>query len=294
MRIHAITFPDWISDTAFSLGPLSVKWYGLSYIAGIILAYLYAKRTINKKHLWQVKNADKQAIVPNKTMLEDLMFFSLIGIILGGRIGYTLFYNLSDFLQNPLDIFKIWQGGMSFHGGFIGVCLAAVFMAKTRKIPLMRIADILAISAPIGIFLVRLANFVNQELYGRATDVPWAVIFSPNGYPLAPRHPSQLYEAFLEGVVIFVVLWFASRKLKILTKPGIATSMFLIMYGLFRFLVEYVREPDYGIEQFGFLTRGQTYSLPMLIAGILLFLWAKRRNRVAPIWPEPKAKRGQS
>lgn len=293
MFLRAIPFPSWLNETAIELpGPLSVKWYGLSYIVGLFLAYIYARKTSANKALWQVENTKGEAIILNKVMLEDLMFFSLIGIILGGRIGYMLFYDLDGFMQNPASIIKVWAGGMSFHGGFIGVCLAAIFMAKTRKLPLMRIADILAISAPIGLFLVRLANFVNQELYGRETDMPWAVIFSPEGYPLAPRHPSQLYEAFLEGIVIFSVLWFGSRKYKILTKPGMATGLFLLLYGLFRFLVEFVREPDYGIEQFGIITRGQAYSLPMIFVGILVFLAAKRKQAVAPLWPDPKAKHG--
>ncbi len=284
--IRAIPFPSWLHETAIPLpGPLSVKWYGIAYIVGLFGAYLYAKRTSQNMAIWHVDNTQGEALVPDKKMLEDLMFFSLIGIILGGRIGYILLYKFKEFLAHPVDIFKVWEGGMAFHGGFLGVCLAAIFMARTRKIRLMRIADILAISAPIGIFLVRLANFVNQELFGRETDVPWAVIFSPDGYPLTPRHPSQLYEAFLEGIVIFTVLYFASRKWKILTKPGLATGLFLFMYGSFRFMVEFVREPDFGIDQFGFLTRGQTYSLPMIITGLLVVFWAIRHQAVASVWP---------
>jgi len=281
---RAITFPDWIKPEAFSIGPLSVKWYGLSYIVGLFGAYFYATRTSANQAVWQNHKAVGEAVlVPNKRMLEDLMFFSLIGIILGGRIGFILLYGLEDYVKDPIRILKVWEGGMAFHGGFLGVCVAAIYLAKSRKLKLMRVADILAISAPIGIGLVRLANFVNQELYGRITDVPWAFIFTENGFPLSPRHPSQLYEAFLEGAVIFSVLWFASRKFKILTKPGLATGMFLAMYGGFRIFVEFFREPDATL--IGPLTRGMTYSLPMLIIGVLVILWAAKRASVTPEWP---------
>ena len=283
--LGAIKFPGWLKAEAFHLGPLSVKWYGISYILGLFGAYFYARRTCEKKPIWQVSNQQETALVPDKKMLEDYMFFCLLGIILGGRLGFIFLYDIGTLVDNPINVFKVWQGGMSFHGGFLGVCLATIYMARSRKIPLMRVADLAAISAPIGLGLVRLANFVNQELYGRVTDVPWAFIFYENDFPLSPRHPSQLYEAFLEGLVIFSVLWFASRKFKILTKPGIATGMFLMMYGLFRFSVEFVREPDFGREQFGFLTRGQAYSLPMLIIGVLVVLWAIKRKALAPEWP---------
>ncbi len=287
--LRAIPFPSWLHDTAIDLpGPLAIKWYGIAYIVSLFGAYFYARRSCANRALWQAENPVGEAIVPDKRMLEDLLFFSFLGIILGGRIGYILLYGLDKYLAHPLDIFKVWEGGMSFHGGFAGVCLAALYMAKTRKIRLMRIADILAISAPIGLFLVRLANFVNQELYGRETDVPWAVIFKPGGRLLAPRHPSQLYEAFLEGIVIFSVLFIASRKGKILTKPGQATGLFMLMYGTFRFLIEFVREPD-AIAQFDPLTRGQVYSLPMIVFGVIVLVWARRQKPVAPRWPESEA-----
>ena len=286
---RVITFPDWIKPEAFAIGPLSVKWYGISYILGLFGAYFYAHRSSANQAIWQNPKAVGEAeLVPNKRMLEDLMFFSLIGIIVGGRIGFILLYGLGDYIKDPIRIFKVWEGGMAFHGGFLGVCVAAIYLAKSRKLRLMRVADILAISAPIGLGLVRLANFVNQELYGRATDVPWAFIFTENGFPLSPRHPSQLYESFLEGAVILSVLWFASRKFKILTKPGLATGMFLAMYGSFRIFVEFFREPDATL--FGPLTRGMTYSLPMVIIGVLVILWAAKRAPVASEWPpvEPK------
>lgn len=282
--LGAIKFPDWIKPEAFGIGPLSVKWYGLAYIVGLFGAYFYAKHSCAKQEIWQNPKASGDPLfVPSKRNLEDLMFFSLLGIILGGRLGYILLYGLDKYLKHPMDVFKVWEGGMAFHGGFLGVCLAAVYFARSRKLRLMRVADILAISAPIGIGLVRLANFVNQELYGRETDVPWAFIFKENGYWLQPRHPSQLYEAFLEGLMIFFVLWIASRKFKVLTKPGLATGMFLLMYGSFRIFIEFFREPDAPL--FGPLTRGMSYSLPMVIIGLLVILWAGRRAPVSPEWP---------
>lgn len=282
--VRAIPFPGWIKPEAFAIGPLSVKWYGISYILGLFGAYYYANRSSANQSIWQhTKAVGEPVLVPNKRMLEDLMFFSLIGIIVGGRIGFILLYGLGDYIKDPVRIFKVWEGGMAFHGGFLGVCVAAIYLAKSRKLRLMRVADILAISAPIGLFLVRLANFVNQELYGRVTDVPWAFTFTENGFPLSPRHPSQLYEAFLEGAVIFSVLWFASRNFKILTKPGLATGMFLAMYGSFRIFVEFFREPDAAL--FGPLTRGMTYSLPMVVIGILVIIWAAKRAPVVSEWP---------
>ena len=287
----AITFPSWLDETAIQITEkISVKWYGIAYIVGLFGAYFYAKRTSENKPIWQA-DSQEVALVPSKRMLEDYMFFCLLGIILGGRLGFVFLYDLGAFIKEPFNIFKVWEGGMSFHGGFLGVCAATLYMAKSRKLRLMRVADLAAISAPIGLGLVRLANFVNQELWGRETDVPWAFRFyNEYGTLMEPRHPSQLYEAFLEGLVIFSVLWIASRRFKILTKPGLATGLFLVMYGSFRFLVEFVREPDFGREQFGFLTRGQAYSLPMLIIGVLVLLWAAKRKALAPEWPVDEAK----
>ena len=287
--LRAITFPDWISDTIFSIGPISVKWYGLGYIAGLFLALFYARRTCAKSEIWTVSNPDaKPALIPSAQTLEDFMFYCLLGIIIGGRLGSILLYsNPMEYIADPIRILKTWEGGMAFHGGFAGVCLATLYIAKKRNIPLMRMADLAAISAPIGLFLVRLANFANQELYGRITDVAWAVRFKtdPAGYP---RHPSQLYEAFLEGAVIFSVLWLTSRKFKALTKPGLSTGLFLVMYGSFRIFIENFREPD-PIPQFGALTRGMAYSLPMLIIGLAVVLWAIKRPAVAPSRPkEPR------
>ena len=300
--INAIPFPDWISDTIFSVGPISVKWYGLGYVVGLFLAFYYAKRTCAKPELWLTYNkTGTPYLVPNARMLEDFMFFCLLGIIVGGRLGSILLYSdVSEYIADPIRILKTWEGGMAFHGGFLGVCLATIYLARSRKVPLMRLADLAAISAPIGIGLVRIANFINQELYGRVTDVSWAVIFkSPQGFALNPRHPSQLYESFLEGFVIFFVLWMASRKFKSMTRPGLSTGLFLLMYGSFRIFVENFREPD-PISQFGFLTRdmvltrGMAYSLPMVIIGIIVIMWALKRPAVTPKYPKSDPKDAKS
>lgn len=286
--VGAIPFPSWLKDEIFSIGPLSIKWYGLGYVVGLFLAFFYARRTCEKTEIWVPKNTPSgPALIPTGRMLEDYMFYCLLGIIVGGRIGSILLYNTGDYIADPIRIFKVWEGGMAFHGGFLGVCAATIYLARTRKIPLMRIADLAAISAPIGLGLVRLANFINQELYGRVTDVAWAFRFDtdPTG---RPRHPSQLYESFLEGFVIFAVLWIASRKFKALTKPGLSTGLFVLMYGSFRIFVENFREPD--ATMFGPLTRGMAYSLPMVIIGILVIFWALKRPPVSPQRPpeDPK------
>ena len=279
--LNAIPFPSWISDTAIPLGPISIKWYGLGYVVGALLAYLYAARTCAKDELWVPnKTPVGSALIPNKRMLEDYLFYCFLGIFIGGRIGFILLYGLEKYMADPVQIFKIWEGGMAFHGGFLGVCLAAIYLAKKKKLRLMRVADMAAIGAPIGLGLVRLANFANQELYGRVTDVPWAFKF--NGQ-WQGRHPSQLYEAFLEGFVIFAVLWVATRKFKILTKPGLASGICIALYGAFRIFIENFREPD--AEKFGPLTRGMAYSLPMVIIGTLVIIWAMKRPPVAPARP---------
>ena len=279
--INAIPFPDWMSPNVFSIGSFSVKWYGLSYIAGLFAAYLYAKNVCAKKELWIPAGVTRgNALIPNKKLLEDMMFFLLLGIIVGGRIGSVLLYTPELFFQNPLYIFKIWEGGMAFHGGFAGVCAAVWWLSRSRKIELWRLADIAAIGAPLGIFAVRLfGNFVNQELYGRPTDVAWAFIFNSDALSL-PRHPSQLYEAALEGIALWLIIRIATHKFKVLTKPGIAAGIFFLGYGAFRFFVEFFREPDAAL--FGPLTRGMAYSLPMVFIGLAIILWATKRAPVAP------------
>jgi len=281
--INAIKFPSWISENLISIGPLTVKWYGVAYIIGLFGAYYYAYRMSERRDVWIAgPSARKQELIPNKDMLSDLMFYCLIGIIAGGRLGYVILYQPSMIVNAPLDVFKVWEGGMAFHGGFLGVCAAVIYASWRQKVSLMRIADMAAIGAAIGLGAVRLlGNFFNQELWGRPTDVPWAMIF-PKDFDSIPRHPSQLYEACLEGLVIFLVLRFICIRFKALTKPGVCAGGFIFLYGVFRFTIEFFREPDVGINQFGFLTRGMTYSLPMIIVGGAVFLWASRRLPVSP------------
>ncbi|MEP1229727.1 MAG: prolipoprotein diacylglyceryl transferase [Litorimonas sp.] len=281
--IHAIKFPNWLSENIISIGPLTIKWYGVAYIIGLMGAYYYAYKMSERRDVWIAgPAARKQELIPNKDMLSDLMTYCLVGIIAGGRLGYVILYQPSMITQAPLDVLKVWEGGMAFHGGFLGVCGAVIYAAWRNKLDLMRIADMAAIGAPIGLGAVRfLGNFLNQELWGRATDVPWAMIF-PKDFDSIPRHPSQLYEAILEGLVIFLVLRVLCIRFKALTRPGVCTGGFIFMYGLFRFTIEFFREPDVGIAQFGFLTRGMTYSLPMIIIGGALLLWTLKRGPVSP------------
>ncbi len=280
--IHAIPFPSWISDTAFSIPgtPIAVKWYGLGYIVGITLAYLYARRVCETRDIWIANGVpSRPVIVPNKIILEDLFFYALLGIMIGGRLGSVILYNPGQYLANPLDIFKVWEGGMAFHGGLLGVGAAALLLARKYKIPLGRIADMTALGAAIGIGLVRITNFMNQELWGRAADVPWAFIFDTDAAGL-PRHPSQLYEAFLEGLVLFLIIRIATHKFKALTRPGFISALFVFCYGLFRMFVELFREPDASL--FGPFTRGMAYSLPMVIGGLIVMIILAKRPPVSP------------
>jgi phosphatidylglycerol---prolipoprotein diacylglyceryl transferase len=246
------------------IGPFAIRWYALAYIAGILIGWLYAKVILRSPRAWggpaPITSAE----------FDDFVLWVTLGIILGGRIGYVLFYNLPHFLEHPLEIIQLWKGGMSFHGGFIGCVLAVVLFARHRKIPILSLGDLTCAVAPIGLFFGRLANFINDELWGRPSDAPWAIVF-PGGGPL-PRHPSQLYEAGLEGVVLFVVLALFVR-FGALKRPGLILGAFALFYGLARSLSEFFREPD---AQLGFLwgglTMGMLLSLPMILGGALI-IW---------------------
>lgn len=274
MTFLSIPFP--VIDPVFlSLGPLQLRWYGLSYLVGILLAWYYSKRTAKRADIWP---ANQSPISP--VQLSDFIFWATLGIILGGRIGYVLFYNFKAHLEDPLQIFAVWNGGMSFHGGFLGVTLAMILFAKFKKLSLLSLFDLIAMAAPIGLFFGRLANFVNAELYGRTTDLPWGIVF-PNAGPL-PRHPSQLYEAMLEGVLLFIVLRIAAYQFKTLKKPGLVAGLFAILYATFRSLVELVRVPDAHIGYFSYgTTMGMWLSLPMLLAGLLMCLYALKKSNNA-------------
>ena len=280
--ITAIRFPTWLGeDVPFTGG--YVKWYGIAYVVGLFCAYLYAAKQVETPARWQPVGIPRgPQIVPTRDDLSDLMYYCFFGIIIGGRLGYVLLYNTALIWESPVEIITgIRGGGMSFHGGFLGVCAAVGYAAWRKKTSYFRFADLAWIGAPIGLGLVRLTNFVNQELWGRPTDVPWAVIFRKDP-DLLPRHPSQLYEAFLEGLVLWLVLRFITTRGG-LSKPGLVTGAGVAGYGVFRFMVEFVRTPD-PIPQFGALTRGMAYSLPMIVVGGAVMLWAWRRAAVSPAY----------
>jgi phosphatidylglycerol---prolipoprotein diacylglyceryl transferase len=262
-----------ISPILVNIGPFPIRWYALAYIVGLLLGWAYARALSRREQLW-----GKAAARPDPDRLDDLLVYVAFGVVLGGRIGYVLFYNLPFFLTNPLQIFVVWNGGMSFHGGLTGAAIGAWLYARRFQLPVMRVFDLIAMVAPIGLFLGRLANFIKPELWGRVTDVPWAMVF-PGAGPL-PRHPSQLYEAALEGVALFVVLQVAAR-LGGLRRPGLIAGVFLVGYGAARIACEFFREPD---PQLGFLfggaTMGMLLSIPVILVG-LGFLVVARRGMAA-------------
>ena len=257
-----------IDPVAFAVGPLAVRWYGLAYIAGILLGWRYA--------LYLAANDGRNAR-PNAADLDDFVSWAVVGIVLGGRLGYVLFYGGVHYLEYPLDVLKIWEGGMAFHGGVIGMMAAMVLFARRRQIPFLRLSDIVTTVAPIGLFFGRVANFINGELFGRVTDGPWGMVF-PRGGEL-PRHPSQLYEAVLEGALLFVVLAVLMRLDWVQKRPGFVSGAFLLGYGAFRSVIERVREPDEHIGLLVFdLSMGQMLSLPMALFGLGVMIWAGRRG----------------
>jgi len=258
-----IPYPD-INPVAVSLGPLKVHWYGLMYLVGFVGAWLLGRQRA-KRPDWLLTPAQ----------VDDLVFYGAMGVILGGRIGYMIFYQTPELVAQPLMIFKVWDGGMSFHGGLLGVLIAVALFARKTGLAFFTISDFIAPLVPIGLFAGRIGNFINGELWGKVTTLPWGMVF-PTGGPL-PRQPSMLYEAGLEGIVLFLILWFYSRN----PKPRMAvSSLFLIGYGTFRFLVEFVREPDpqLGYLWDGWLTMGQVLSAPMVIIGIIMMIIAYRRH----------------
>ncbi|WP_298912160.1 prolipoprotein diacylglyceryl transferase [uncultured Algimonas sp.] len=289
----AIVFPTWLDETALEIGPVSVKWYGIAYVVGLFAAYLYAVRIAETGKHWLPPGPTRgPQIIPTREDLSDLMFYAFLGILIGGRIGFVLLYSIDMIWTAPFDVLKIWDGGMSFHGGFLGVCAAVGYAAWRKKTSYMRFADLACIGAPIGLGLVRITNFVNQELYGHPTDLPWGVIFQTAPDSL-PRHPSQLYEAFLEGFVLWLILRVLTTRFKGLTKPGLITGVFVMGYGVFRFMVEFVRTPD-NIPQFGMLTRGMAYSLPMVAVGLGVAIWAARRAAVEPAYASRRIGTGKT
>jgi phosphatidylglycerol---prolipoprotein diacylglyceryl transferase len=255
-------------------GPISLRWYALAYIVGLTLGAWLFHSILKNNALWS-RSGKKGNPPASPSITEDLLFWCTLGVIVGGRLGFVLLYRTEWIWQQPLSILQVWQGGMSFHGGATGVLLAVLYVALSRKIPPLRLADAVAPAAPIGLFFGRIANFINGELYGRPWDGSWAMRFPCDADPLQPlRHPSQLYEAALEGLVLFFILQIAIRRFKTLTRPGLTTGLFMLGYGVFRTLVEFVREPDAGLI-FG-LTRGMTYSIPLWLGGLALMVLAMK------------------
>lgn len=259
----ALPFPN-ISPIALSIGPLSVTWYGISYALGMILGWRYVLHV-----------SSKFGNLLSRKIIDDFLTWIILGVFLGGRLGYVLFYTPSLFVEDPLAIFYTWKGGMSFHGGVLGVAFASFLYASRKKISFLRLSDLCVCGIPIGLFFGRIANFINGELYGRITDVPWGVVF-PHGGPLG-RHPSQLYEAFLEGACLFVILFCFSQQKRDFTAQGFLSGLFLLLYGIFRILVEMLREPDHHIGFFwNTLTWGQILCGPMVVFGLFLIIKALR------------------
>jgi phosphatidylglycerol---prolipoprotein diacylglyceryl transferase len=266
--LASIPFPN-IDPVLFSIGPLAVRWYALAYIAGLLFASWYIKRLVTDPRLW---NGSAASITPKQ--VDDLFIWALLGVVLGGRIGYVLFYEPMRFLASPLEIFNTMGGGMSFHGGFIGVILACYFFGRGVQTSMWSLLDLAATAVPVGLGLGRVANFINAELYGRASDAPWAVVFPGENFS---RHPSQIYEAILEGLVLFVVIRFFSNSKLMLPRTGFISGVFALGYGLSRIVVEFFREPDTQIGYFaGFITMGMILSLPLVIVGLALLWWSRK------------------
>jgi len=270
MPLFAIPFPA-IDPVAVAVGPFAIRWYALAYIVALVIGWRYC-----------LMLADRSPNLVARRDIDDFLVWATLGVVLGGRIGFVLFYNLPYYIDHPLQILELWHGGMSFHGGALGVSLAIVLFSRNRKIAVFALSDIVIEAIPIGLFFGRIANFINDELWGRQTDVPWAVVF-PNG-GMVPRHPSQLYEAACEGILLFLLLLYGERR-GTRRLPGIETGIFLIGYALARTSGELFRQPD---AQLGFLffiggfgvTMGQLLSIPVLIAGALIIRWARRNAPV--------------
>jgi len=270
MPLLVIPFPD-IDPVLVQIGPFAIRWYALAYIAGILLGWLYARAIIERPALWGGK-------APLTVIdFDDFILWVTFGIVIGGRLGQVLFYELDYFMAHPLEIAMLWHGGMSFHGGFLGCVVVVVLFAWKRNIPILALGDLTCAVGPIGLFLGRIANFINGELWGRPSDVPWAMIFPRAPDPL-PRHPSQFYEAGLEGVALFLVLALAVR-LGALKRRGLVLGLFMVGYGIARSIGELFREPDPQLEKLAHgLTMGMVLSFPMIVVGIGVIIFALRRK----------------
>ena len=258
-----------IDPIIFSIGPVSLRWYGTMYLIGFLAAMFMVNKAADRSNgLW------------TREQVSDLLFYGFLGVILGGRVGYVLFYQFEYFLSDPLYLLEIWQGGMSFHGGLLGVTLAVLIFARKTNKSFLSVGDFIVPLVPIGLGMGRLGNFINAELWGRQTDVPWAMVF-PTDALQVPRHPSQLYEFFLEGVVLFIILYVVTRKPRSL---GLASGTFLIGYGIFRSIVEFFREPDAHLGlYFSFISKGQILSIPMILIGLFIIYWGYNQQQKSAI-----------
>jgi phosphatidylglycerol---prolipoprotein diacylglyceryl transferase len=277
MLLLVIVLPVF-NSIAITIGPIAIRWYALAYIGGIVLGWIYARSLVKNDGLWG-------GVAPiTLPQLDDFILWVTLGIILGGRTGYVLFYNFPFFVEHPLEIVELWKGGMSFHGGFLGCVAAVILFCRAHDIPILSLGDVTTAVGPIGLFLGRIANFINGELWGRQADptLPWAMVF-PNDALQLPRHPSQLYEAGLEGIVLFTILAVMIR-MGALKRPGLILGSFIMLYGMARIAGEHFREPD---PQLGFLwgglTMGMLLSVPMLVAGAILIVLAWRRKAPKPL-----------
>jgi phosphatidylglycerol:prolipoprotein diacylglycerol transferase len=278
----ALPFPDF-DPVLLQIGPFAIRWYALAYVAGILVGWRYVAGLIKNQGLWGPRGAP--ATIPQ---VDDLILWITLGIILGGRLGHVFFYTPSLIFTDPLEVVKVWNGGMSFHGGALGVLIAVFIFTRVNKIDVLRMGDAITAAAPIGLFFGRIANFINGELWGRPTDVPWAFVFPHAG--IMPRHPSQLYEAALEGLVLFLILRWATHGAKLLQRRGIVAGIFLLGYATFRTFVENFREPDNYLPNFPLgLTMGMMLSAPMFIGGAWL-IWRGLREPLATEADAPLAK----
>ena len=261
-----------IDPVAIALGPVKIHWYGLMYVVGFVGAWWLGRKRARRVGL-------------SHDDIGDMLFYGALGVVLGGRLGYALFYGLDRLLDNPLWLFQIWDGGMSFHGGLIGVLIAVWLFARRHRLGFFQLTDFIAPMVPVGLGAGRIGNFINHELPGRVTELPWGMVFPQLGGP--PRHPSSLYEALLEGLVLFIILWWVSSRPR---RRGLVSGLFLLLYGVFRFGVEFVRLPDpqLGFIAFDWLTMGMLLTLPMMIAGIALIVWSRRQSVDYPPASEPQ------
>lgn len=271
MNLFVLPFPAF-DPIALELGPVSLRWYGLAYMSGLLIGWYYIRKLLSDKHLWN----GKPPFSPD--LADDLLIWTTLGVVIGGRLGFIFLYEPSFFIQHPMEVFAVWHGGMAFHGGLMGSIFAIYLFARRHNVPFFSLTDIAAAAVPIGLFFGRLANFINAEIVGKVSNVPWAMVFPNAG--AAPRHPTQLYEAGLEGIVLFLILRFFTHKRLALNSPGMTGSIFLMGYGTARILVEFFKEHDHAqFFTFGPISTGMVYSLPMILLGMYLYKWAAKNQK---------------